>query len=515
MIRKLVTILTSLTIFIHSYAQEPIDALRYSMTGHGGTARARGIGGAIVALGGDISSASVNPAGLAFFRTNEFVFSPVLGFNNTNINYLNTSKSSNKLIADLSNIGLIFTKAGSRNGKWRNFTFAFGINKSVNFGNNLSLSGKNNESSYSEKYLEELINNNVTDPNRAASDYTYGSSLAFNTYLIDTISGPGNIIKGYRSLATPQTGVMQEQTTKSSGNMQEFYISGSANLQEKLFLGGSILFNKILFERTNTFRETDVTKKINNFNYFETEEFLHSEGIGVGIKLGAIYKPSSQLRVGLAFHSPMLYSMDDRYSTKITTDLEGYLGNGKLTQSSTDFNSGELGQFQYNYKNPMRIMLGGSYIFSGVEDVSKQKGFISADIELVDYTASKFKTFKTNTGADNGATYLSGVNSVMQEQVKSALNFRLGGELKFNTFLARAGFNFIGNPYSVSDIVSNRINISGGLGYRNKGYFIDVTYIHQLMKDITFPYRLDNGFFEQGYVKGTNGMLVATLGFKF
>jgi hypothetical protein len=33
------------------------------MTGHGGTARARGIGGAIVALGGDISSASVNPAG--------------------------------------------------------------------------------------------------------------------------------------------------------------------------------------------------------------------------------------------------------------------------------------------------------------------------------------------------------------------------------------------------------------------------------------------------------------------
>jgi hypothetical protein len=67
LIRKLVTILTSLTVFLHSYSQEPIDALRYSMTGYGGTARARAIGGAIVALGGDISSASVNPAGLAFF----------------------------------------------------------------------------------------------------------------------------------------------------------------------------------------------------------------------------------------------------------------------------------------------------------------------------------------------------------------------------------------------------------------------------------------------------------------
>jgi len=515
LIRKLVIIYISLSVSFITYSQEPIDALRYGMTGHGGTARARAIGGAIVALGGDISTASVNPAGLAFFRTNEFVFSPLIGFNNTNINYLSSSKNSSKLVADLSNIGLIFTKEGSRNGKWRNFTFAFGVNKSANFGNTVSLSGRNNESSYSEKYLEELIENIVTDPNKAANNFPYGSSLAFNTYLIDTISGPGNIINGYRSLATPQTGVLQEQTTKSTGNMQEFYISGSANLQEKLFLGGSILFNKILYERTNIFRETDATKKLNNFNYFETEEFLHSEGIGVGVKLGAIFKPSSQLRLGMAFHSPMLYSMDDRYSTKITTDLEGYLGNGKLTQSSTDFNNGELGQFQYNYKNPMRIMFGASYIFSGVEDVSKQKGFISADVELIDYTSSTFKTFKTSTGESNGGVYLSQVNATMQEQFKSALNVRLGGEIKFNTLMARAGFNFIGNPYNGSDITANRINISTGLGYRNKGILLDLTYVHQLMKDVTFPYRLYNGFFEQGFVKGTNGMLVATIGFKF
>ncbi len=515
MIRRFFSIFIFVLVYFTSQSQEPIDALRYSMTGHGGTARARAIGGAVVSLGGDISAASVNPAGLAVFRTNEFVISPVFGFNNSNINYLGTSKNSTKAVADLANIGLIFVKPGSRNGQWRNFSFAIGINKTANFGNTLALSGVNSESSYSEKYLEELINNNVIDPNKAASDYPYGSSLAFNTYLIDTISGPGNIINGYRSLATPQTGVLQEQNTKTSGNMQEFYVSGSANLQEKLFLGATIVFNKILFERTNTFRESDATKKSNNFNYFETEEFLHSEGVGVGIKLGAIYKPSSQLRLGLAFHSPMLYSMDDRYSTKITTELEGYLGNGKLTQSSTDFNSGDLGQFQYNYINPMRLMFGASYLISAVEDVTKQKGFISVDVEYIDHTSSKFKTFKTNSGADNGASYLSQVNTTMQDQFKSALNFRLGGEVKFNTVMARLGVNFIGNPYSVSDIVSNRINISTGLGYRNKGYFIDLTYVHQLIKDVTFPYRLDNGFFEQGNLKGTNGTLLATIGFKF
>ena len=70
------------------HAQEPIDALRYGMIGQGGTARAQAIGGAIVSLGGDISTATVNPAGLGLFKTNDFVFSPGLSFGNTKIDYL-------------------------------------------------------------------------------------------------------------------------------------------------------------------------------------------------------------------------------------------------------------------------------------------------------------------------------------------------------------------------------------------------------------------------------------------
>ncbi len=64
----------------------------------------------------------------------------------------------------------------------------------------MTLSGLNNQSSYSEKYLEELINNNVTDPNDAANNFPNGASLAFNTYLIDTIQGSGGSVAGYRSL---------------------------------------------------------------------------------------------------------------------------------------------------------------------------------------------------------------------------------------------------------------------------------------------------------------------------
>jgi hypothetical protein len=47
------------------------------------------------------------------------------------------------------------------------------------------------------------------------------------------------------------------------------------------------------------------------------------------------------------------------------------------------------------------------------------------------------------------------------------------------------------------------------------GFFADLTYMHQLKKDATFPYRLDNGFYAPGVIKGAGNVLALTLGFKF
>ena len=492
-------------------AQEPADALRYSMMGYGGSARTRAIGGAVVSLGGDITAAAVNPAGLAFFKTSEFVFTPTLGLNNTKINYLGNDSRDKKTAFDISNFGFILPKEGSVNGNWRNFTVGLGMNRRANFNNQTSLLGINNESSYSEKYLEELINKNVTNPNDAANNFPYGASLALNTYLIDTISGPNGTIAGYRSLATPQSGVIQQQNIVTRGGINDYFIAASGNFMDRLFVGGGITFSQLKFDRTSTYRETDATKKANNFNYFETQETLLTEGIGVGINLGIIVRPIDQIRIGAAFHSPVFYNMDDLYTTKITTDVEGYQGKTVLTQSSRDFNNGEAGEFQYDYTNPMRFMLGISYIFQEVEDVKKQRGFISADVEFLNYSKSKF-----NTGSlTNGVNYLEEVNAAIKDQYRSAINFRIGGELKFNTIMARLGYNYMGNAFQSTILKGTQSNISGGLGYRNNGYFLDLTYVHRIVKDASFPYRLDNGFFAPGLVKGTNGNIVVTVGMKF
>ena len=64
-------------------AQYAEDALRFSRTFPGGTARIMGMAGAQNALGADISSLVGNPAGLGFYRSSDFSISPTLRFNTT------------------------------------------------------------------------------------------------------------------------------------------------------------------------------------------------------------------------------------------------------------------------------------------------------------------------------------------------------------------------------------------------------------------------------------------------
>ena len=62
-----------LTLSITLFAQGEVDALRFSREDLYGTARAMSMGGAFGALGGDLTGVSVNPAGIAVYRSSEVV----------------------------------------------------------------------------------------------------------------------------------------------------------------------------------------------------------------------------------------------------------------------------------------------------------------------------------------------------------------------------------------------------------------------------------------------------------
>jgi hypothetical protein len=53
------------------------------------------------------------------------------------------------------------------------------------------------------------------------------------------------------------------------------------------------------------------------------------------------------------------------------------------------------------------------------------------------------------------------------------------------------------------------------LGYRHKGFFIDLTYVHAFNKDVDFGYRLQDKANTFATVKNQRGNIVGTLGIKF
>jgi hypothetical protein len=78
----------------------------------------------------------------------------------------------------------------------------------------------------------------------------------------------------------------------------------------------------------------------------------------------------------------------------------------------------------------------------------------------------------------------------------------------------RLGAAYFGSPYQDEALKASRVIGTGGLGYRNKGIFIDLSYSHIMNKDAVFAYRLNdkpNTFAEQ---RGNRGNIMLTLGFK-
>ncbi len=388
------------------------------------------------------------------------------------------------------------------------------MNRMANFCSNILYRGANNQSSYSQKFLDELRNNNDKDANNVASAYPFGASLAFNTYWIDTIAGgtPGNY--QFQTRAPIASGLLQENNIINRGGITELALAGATNFRYKLYAGATIGVPFLHYKKEATFTEADATANGNNkFDIASIWEYLITDGIGFNIKAGLIYKPVEYVRLGLAIHSPTFYSLTDKYKASVTTNTENY--HGILTQNSGIFTSGNDAEFKYILLTPYRILASASYVLREIEDVRMQKGFLTADIEYVNYKASSFKTDPDGDHSQSTKDYLKSLNKAIDNAFKGAFNFKAGGELKFTTIMARLGFAYYGNPYKdLHGEKGSRFQLTGGLGYRNKGIFVDLAYVHTMGKDVHFPYRLQSGAFSGASIKSTGGNAYLTVGFK-
>ena len=94
--------------FSLTQAQEITDALRYSQDNLNGTSRFSAMSGAFGALGGDLSSLNVNPAGSAVFSNNQMAVTISNNGIKNNSNYFGTKTTEKDNSFDLNQAGGVF-----------------------------------------------------------------------------------------------------------------------------------------------------------------------------------------------------------------------------------------------------------------------------------------------------------------------------------------------------------------------------------------------------------------------
>jgi hypothetical protein len=496
------------------HAQLPEDALRMAYIRPSGTAREQAIGGAMGSLGGDISANYVNPAGLAFYRTNEILLSPGWNLNSIKTSYLSTdTKNGGNSHFIMGTSGII--------GGWGDLNnstaVCLSVNQSADFKSHFSYHGSNDYSSASEAYLEEFNASGLSIPQALADPaLSYGTRMALYTYLIDTTQGglgpainqPGKVLSAGGRLG-------QNSDVRTCGGITEIALGVAGMNNEKFYYGLSVGIPIVNYQQTTQYTETDLSGNTHNdFGSYTYTESYSSTGAGVVFRLGGIYRPNLNWRIGLAIHSPTFYYLTDKVTANMVTNTEDYAGVRSVESVSLDELSNSSNSYKYQLDAPWHFLVSGSYIFPGQVTEGKM-GFITADIEYQTNTSSRFSLQPDDSGNAQDNSIYDPLNSTVKSFYKNTFNFRLGGEYKVDELAFRIGGAYSMDPYSSPQLKANRGSISGGAGYRKHGIFIDLTYVENISSDVNFPYRLsekDNLF---STVKTYSGNIILTIGMKF
>lgn len=451
--------LLAVLLSIGAQAQSTDDAFRYSQNGFGGTARSMGMAGAFSTVGADFSCASTNPAGLALYRRSELSLTPSLYFSTTEATYLDSTLTDSRSNFNLNHFSYVSANTVRDDRKdsrdWYGSSFAIGYNRLANYNRQQSFAGFNTNNSITDYYAG-IAAGIPEDEIRETLPFDAG--LAYWVYLINPDSTGMNY-----TAAAPGGNVLQQQYQLEKGGMDEVSASISGNYKDKLYLGATLGIPIMNYSREKTYRETDASDIIDNFESLEQIDVLRAKGAGINGKLGVIYRPIEPLRVGFAIHTPTLLRVEEDYSTIMNS----------FTAQPLDDSS--EGSFEYRIKTPWQINAGTSFVFG-------QSGLISFDYTWTDYSQMEFST-------DGDDQFRIQMNTAIRQKFKPVSTLRIGGEYAYKIFRVRAGYSLSGSPYkdaALSDF--KRQSITSGVGIRDNKIFVDIAFVHHTDKNQYTPY---------------------------
>lgn len=484
--KRNIIILLGLSIlgFNNIQAQNEIDALRYSQTFVTGTSKSLGMSGAMGAIGGDFSTLSINPAGIGMYRSSEFSLSTYMYTNSVSSDFLGNSYTDDAFDLRVGNLGFVINNSKGRESGWISTSFGFGYNQTNNFNQDIFMRGVNHESSYLDNFVSFANNSPSLDP--------LYEQLAFD---VSILPYDGDLDEYWNDIENAGYGQNQQREINSRGRMGEYLFSFGANYDNRLYLGASLGINHTFFDQTIIHTESDPTDFIDYFDSFSFEEYLVTRGTGYSMKFGAIFQALDFLRVGASFHLPSFYYMRDNFDNYMTAYIDADYPDDESPQSA---GSG-LWEYKYRLRTPAKSVLSAAFTIGNL-------GMLSVDYEFIDYRKSSLEASDDNFYDEN---------TVIDNLFGTASNLRLGGELKLGLLYIRGGYGYYGSPFASGEpnVDSNRMVLSGGLGYRNRSFFVDAGYSYsssQIRYYMYVPQMVD------GSVNTSESTIAqVTLGFRF
>ena len=436
-------------------AQNMYDALNFSTNEYFGTARSMALGNAVTAIGGDLGTIGINPAGSAVASYSQLTFTPGLNISIVNSSFDN-GQGNNVPSGNVRDKGFVIPNfgasivfdTGNRKGL-RSFVFAVTSNQTSQYSFYSEAYGSNNQTAKSGEmaaaaygFAESALGNYNDSSNIPWDVLTAYQAGQFGSFGYDgEYAGVGEYIAADGLHYVPGRLTQASLRTKS-GSKNDLVFNFGANISDRLYLG----FNLGVPSGTYTYEEyfNEAAEDPANFpiifldgnNEVETNyrgssnTYMYTADIdGIYAKFGAILRPVAGLRLGAAFQAPARYTISERWQYAATSTFGDSRFNGNMTSPQ--------GNYSYQLRTPYILDLGVAYTVGSV-------GFVSVDYELMDYSVMRFSEINRDFMAVDSFRDLNETNRYF---AGVSNNLRIGMELRLLPGVSvRAGYEYLSSP---------------------------------------------------------------------
>tara|TARA_R110002051_G_scaffold170841_1_gene241423 strand:- start:10208 stop:11707 length:1500 start_codon:yes stop_codon:yes gene_type:complete len=446
-------IVTSLFICSCVTAQNINDVLRYSTDNTQGTARYQAMSGAFGALGGDLSSLNVNPAGSAVF------INSLVSFTGSNYNVKNRAGASPEISTNnlaLNQIGGVFVfKTINQDTDWKKISVALNYDRVQNFDN--SISSRYATATGIDQYFLNFAQGTPLGPLKLqdgefiedayldiGASLGYGNQQAFLGIfggIIDAVDPNDDANVDYVSLTKYSSTVNQTYRRTSFGYNDKFTANVATQYQNNLFLGASLNFHSIFSDQLTEISESgyDSDSQVSSASF---DNFLRTQGTAFSFSLGAIAKLNDNIRVGGSYQSPTWYRLDDEFSQRINSNL------ADVDINFINFDVINLYE-KYTIKTPEKLTGSLALVFG-------KNGLLSFDYSYQDMSKAELRPESDPNFASE--------NTFIRNQLQAVSSLRIGGEYRIERVSLRGGYRYEQSPYN-NNTIGDLNGASGGIGY--------------------------------------------------